>query len=365
MGGYVHIGQCAVVSYTQVSGVVGWPVTLPCTYSVTNGAVTSMCWGRGACPTSRCSEQLIWTDGSRVTFQKDMRYKLKGDILQGNVSLTIENGNEADSGLYCCRIEHWGWFNDRKITLSLEVKPAPAEDTSVPTSPRISTSAYPTPAPTQNHKPAEDTSVPTSPRVSTSAYPTPAPTQNHKPAEDTSVPTSPRVSTSAYPTPAPTQNHKPVTTSSSSTQQTEIQSTTLQGTRTQPTSSPSLYSCPTDGNGTMTQSSDGLWHNNQTQAFPAQNPWMTTTKGIYIGIFASALVLLAVFVVMLIKIWFHLIPLKLELHKLQIKCESEQKTISTLLRIIFMLWNKTWRSSPMWHGDYRRHLPDVTMLDTR
>ncbi|XP_069932478.1 hepatitis A virus cellular receptor 1 isoform X3 [Oryctolagus cuniculus] len=306
MGGYVHIGQCAVVSYTQVSGVVGWPVTLPCTYSVTNGAVTSMCWGRGACPTSRCSEQLIWTDGSRVTFQKDMRYKLKGDILQGNVSLTIENGNEADSGLYCCRIEHWGWFNDRKITLSLEVKPAPAEDTSVPTSPRISTSAYPTPAPTQNHKPAEDTSVPTSPRVSTSAYPTPAPTQNHKPAEDTSVPTSPRVSTSAYPTPAPTQNHKPVTTSSSSTQQTEIQSTTLQGTRTQPTSSPSLYSCPTDGNGTMTQSSDGLWHNNQTQAFPAQNPWMTTTKGIYIGIFASALVLLAVFVVMLIKKYFYI-----------------------------------------------------------
>ncbi|XP_069932480.1 hepatitis A virus cellular receptor 1 isoform X6 [Oryctolagus cuniculus] len=270
MGGYVHIGQCAVVSYTQVSGVVGWPVTLPCTYSVTNGAVTSMCWGRGACPTSRCSEQLIWTDGSRVTFQKDMRYKLKGDILQGNVSLTIENGNEADSGLYCCRIEHWGWFNDRKITLSLEVKPAPAEDTSVPTSPRISTSAYPTPAPTQNHKPAEDTSVPTSPRVSTSAYPTPAPTQNHKPAEDTSVPTSPRVSTSAYPTPAPTQNHKP------------------------------------DGNGTMTQSSDGLWHNNQTQAFPAQNPWMTTTKGIYIGIFASALVLLAVFVVMLIKKYFYI-----------------------------------------------------------
>lgn len=56
----------------------------------------------------------------------------------------------------------------------------------------------------------------------------------------------------------------------------------------------------------MTQSSDGLWHNNQTQAFPAQNPWMTTTKGIYIGIFASALVLLAVFVVMLIKKYFYI-----------------------------------------------------------
>uniref|UniRef100_A0A8C9PEY9 Ig-like domain-containing protein n=1 Tax=Spermophilus dauricus TaxID=99837 RepID=A0A8C9PEY9_SPEDA len=112
----------AVVSYTQVSGVVGHPVIIPCSYSVASG-VTSMCWGRGACPTSKCSNELIWTDGSQVTFQKHGRYKLEGDLLQGNVSLTIENAAKTDSGLYCCRIEHSGWFNDMKLTLSLEIKP--------------------------------------------------------------------------------------------------------------------------------------------------------------------------------------------------------------------------------------------------
>uniref|UniRef100_A0A8D2KL97 Ig-like domain-containing protein n=1 Tax=Urocitellus parryii TaxID=9999 RepID=A0A8D2KL97_UROPR len=112
----------AVVSYTQVSGVVGHPVIIPCSYSVASG-VTSMCWGQGACPTSKCSNELIWTDGSQVTFRKHRRYKLEGNLLQGNVSLTIENAAKTDSGLYCCRIEHSGWFNDMKLTLSLEIKP--------------------------------------------------------------------------------------------------------------------------------------------------------------------------------------------------------------------------------------------------
>uniref|UniRef100_A0A8C8Z4K3 Ig-like domain-containing protein n=1 Tax=Prolemur simus TaxID=1328070 RepID=A0A8C8Z4K3_PROSS len=113
----------AVVANVQVGGMVGQPVTLPCTYSVAGGAVTSMCWGRGACPIFRCSNEIIWTDGSRVTFQKHDRYQLRGDLLKGNVSLTIDNAAEADSGLYCCRVEHRGWFNDMKVTVSLEIKP--------------------------------------------------------------------------------------------------------------------------------------------------------------------------------------------------------------------------------------------------
>ncbi|XP_058533646.1 hepatitis A virus cellular receptor 1 [Ochotona princeps] len=236
----------AVVSYKKVSGVVGWPVTLPCSYSVANG-VTSMCWGKGVCPASQCSEQIIWTDGNRITFQKHTRYDLKGNILQGDVSLTIEDAVETDSGLYCCRVEHRGWFNDQKITLSLEIKPA----------------------------------------------------------RNASIPTSPSFSTSAPPTPTPTQNHKPVATSSSPTQPTETQHTTLQKTRTQPTSSPSLYSCPTDGNGTMTQTSDGLWHNNETQVFPAQRPW-STARELSIGICVSVLVLVIVFVIVIIKKYFYI-----------------------------------------------------------
>lgn len=72
---------------------------------------------------SHCSDEVVWTDGSHVTVQKDPRYKLKGNILEGNVSLTIENVAQTDRGLYCCRVEHKGWFNDMKLTLSLEIKP--------------------------------------------------------------------------------------------------------------------------------------------------------------------------------------------------------------------------------------------------
>ncbi|XP_040299069.1 hepatitis A virus cellular receptor 1 isoform X4 [Herpailurus yagouaroundi] len=203
----------AVVSHKQVNGVVGLPATLSCAYSTAKG-VTTMCWGRGACPVSQCSDVIIWTNGSHVTFRKHPRYKLKGNLLEGNVSLTIENVAQTDSGIYCCRVEHSGWFNDMKLTLSLEIKPA---------------------------------------------------------------------------------------TSSSPVQTAETQPTAPQETRTpQPTSSP-LYSCPKDGNGTVTQSSDGLWHSNQTHVSLAQNSWMTTSKGLYIGICITTVVLLTVLVVVITK----------------------------------------------------------------
>ncbi|XP_077636876.1 hepatitis A virus cellular receptor 1 isoform X1 [Crocuta crocuta] len=231
----------AVVSYVQMNGVVSQSATLSCTYSTANG-VTTMCWGRGACPVSQCSDEIIWTNGSHVTFQKHPRYKLNGSLLKGNVSLTIENVAQMDRGLSCCRVEHRGWFNDMKLTLLLEIKPA------------------------------EFTSVPTSPRVFTSTSSMPAPTQNLKPA-----------------------------TSSSPVQTAETQPTAPQETSTtQPTNSP-LYSCPTDGNITVTLSSDGLWHSNQTQVLLAENPWMTTSKGLYIGFCITAVVLLTVLVVLITK----------------------------------------------------------------
>ncbi|VFV19855.1 Hypothetical predicted protein [Lynx pardinus] len=203
----------AVVSHKQVNGVVGLSATLSCAYSTAKG-VTTMCWGRGVCPVSQCSDVIIWTNGSHVTFRKHPRYKLKGNLLEGNVSLTIENVAQTDSGLYCCRVEHSGWFNDMKLTLSLEIKPA---------------------------------------------------------------------------------------TSSSPVQTAETQPTAPQETRTpQPTSSP-LYSCPKDGNGTVTQSSDGLWHSNQTHVSLAQNSWMTISKGLYIGICITTVVLLTVLVVVITK----------------------------------------------------------------
>jgi len=48
-----------------------------------------------------------------VTERYDRRYTLAGNLLKGDVSLTIMNAEEADSGIYCCRVEISGWFNDQ------------------------------------------------------------------------------------------------------------------------------------------------------------------------------------------------------------------------------------------------------------
>uniref|UniRef100_A0A8D0GR12 Ig-like domain-containing protein n=1 Tax=Sphenodon punctatus TaxID=8508 RepID=A0A8D0GR12_SPHPU len=100
------------VSGSIVRGIVGQNLTLPCSYSVDYYGTTSMCWGQGACPISKCSMQILWTDGKKVKWNPPQRYQLKGDILKGNVSLTIMNVAEADKGTYCCRVEIPGLFND-------------------------------------------------------------------------------------------------------------------------------------------------------------------------------------------------------------------------------------------------------------
>ncbi|XP_068958608.1 hepatitis A virus cellular receptor 1 homolog isoform X3 [Petaurus breviceps papuanus] len=109
------------MSDQTVTGIVGQSVTLPCIYSVQNG-VTSMCWGRGWCPLNGCSNEIIWTDGHKMTFQHSNRYHLKENLSQGIVSLTIGNLTEADEGIYCCRVEISGWFNDQKVTVKLNVE---------------------------------------------------------------------------------------------------------------------------------------------------------------------------------------------------------------------------------------------------
>ncbi|NWY75117.1 HAVR1 protein, partial [Erithacus rubecula] len=111
---FVFLSPGSTVSGLAVIGEVGQNVTVPCHYNVqhSNG-ITSMCWGRGRCPTSKCSQPIIWTDGWRVTEQHSSRYQLQGQLWMGDVSLTIVNAREADSGIYCCRVEIPGLFNDQ------------------------------------------------------------------------------------------------------------------------------------------------------------------------------------------------------------------------------------------------------------
>ncbi|NXI39627.1 HAVR1 protein, partial [Galbula dea] len=102
-------------SASLVKGKVGQDVTVPCFYRVeTTQDITSMCWGRGSCPVSKCYQTIIWTDGHMVTERSSSRYRLKGNLAMGDVSLTIVNAEEADSGIYCCRVEISGWFNDQR-----------------------------------------------------------------------------------------------------------------------------------------------------------------------------------------------------------------------------------------------------------
>lgn len=106
-----------------VRGIEGQPITLPCFYNVKKTSdITSMCWGRGSCPSSKCNEVLIWTDGYQVTHQSSARYKLHDNIARGQISLTISQARMSDAGTYCCRIEHQGWFNDEKKNIRLDME---------------------------------------------------------------------------------------------------------------------------------------------------------------------------------------------------------------------------------------------------
>lgn len=121
-----------------VRGIEGQPITLPCFYNVKKTSdITSMCWGRGSCPSSKCNEVLIWTDGYQVTHQSSARYKLHDNIARGQISLTISQARMSDAGTYCCRIEHQGWFNDEKKNIRLDMEKA--QPTTPPTTTRRTT----------------------------------------------------------------------------------------------------------------------------------------------------------------------------------------------------------------------------------
>lgn len=49
------------------------------------------------------------------------RYQLTGDVQDGQMDLDILNVQRADSGLYCCRVDIDGVFNDKKVIMNLRV----------------------------------------------------------------------------------------------------------------------------------------------------------------------------------------------------------------------------------------------------
>ncbi|KAM8910895.1 cell adhesion molecule DSCAML1-like isoform 2-T2 [Spinachia spinachia] len=109
------------VSAEHIIATVGEDVTLICNYDAKKHGKLSACWGRGAVPNSGCANEVIRSDGTAVISRLSERYNLRGDVGVGEVSLTIRQVEEADSGMYGCRVEIPGWFNDHKHQLTLTV----------------------------------------------------------------------------------------------------------------------------------------------------------------------------------------------------------------------------------------------------
>ncbi|XP_029797281.1 T-cell immunoglobulin and mucin domain-containing protein 4 isoform X2 [Suricata suricatta] len=122
----IELGRLSLISAAPetVRGYLGQTVTLPCKYSSWSKGSHSMCWGKGECPNSKCTNELLHTDGMKVLSRKSSRYELQGNIREGNVSLTIFNTNEGDNSVYCCRVEVPGWFNDMKKNIHLQLRRA-------------------------------------------------------------------------------------------------------------------------------------------------------------------------------------------------------------------------------------------------
>ncbi|KAI4570018.1 hypothetical protein MJT46_007312 [Ovis ammon polii x Ovis aries] len=121
-GNHLKSTEAPAASQIVVRAFLGQPVTLPCTYPSWSPHSNSMCWGKGQCPNSKCNDELLYTDGTKVVSSKSPKYQLRGSIQRGDVSLTIINTNENDQSVYCCRIEVPGWFNDVKRNIRLDLR---------------------------------------------------------------------------------------------------------------------------------------------------------------------------------------------------------------------------------------------------
>ncbi|XP_077597221.1 uncharacterized protein LOC144212902 [Stigmatopora nigra] len=83
---------------------------------------------RGVLPLHRCGDPIVDTDGLRV-IKESGRYRMRGRLQDGDISLTILNVEKEDSGDYGCRVEIPGPFNDDKRTIWLLVEDAPEHTT--------------------------------------------------------------------------------------------------------------------------------------------------------------------------------------------------------------------------------------------
>ncbi|XP_066445514.1 polymeric immunoglobulin receptor-like [Eleutherodactylus coqui] len=106
---------------TLVRGSLKDTLVLPCSYDTDRGTY-STCWGHGPCGLLTCYNKILESDGDDVIWRESRRYQLTGNLAKGNVSLTIEEANADDGGVYCCRVKVPGVFNDIKKEIRVEIR---------------------------------------------------------------------------------------------------------------------------------------------------------------------------------------------------------------------------------------------------
>uniref|UniRef100_A0A8C2H0S4 Hepatitis A virus cellular receptor 2 n=1 Tax=Cyprinus carpio TaxID=7962 RepID=A0A8C2H0S4_CYPCA len=106
----IHVTTCSESSKLVV-GQVGDTVMLPCKYDIITNGLLNICWGRHQSWFS-CENTVISSDGLQVTYRESRRFSLASGLERGDVSLTIKAAQMRDAGMYVCRIEIPGLFND-------------------------------------------------------------------------------------------------------------------------------------------------------------------------------------------------------------------------------------------------------------
>uniref|UniRef100_A0A8C7JGP8 Hepatitis A virus cellular receptor 1 n=1 Tax=Oncorhynchus kisutch TaxID=8019 RepID=A0A8C7JGP8_ONCKI len=131
ISGWFLLCLLSVSECSQIIGIEGQNITLPFKYDAKSHGLQHICWGKGIIPSSGgCDNEIISTDGSEVTRRSSVRYQLLGELKTGDVTLTISNITEKDSGTYGCRVQYVGWFNDEKYHVSLTIEKARVPTTS-------------------------------------------------------------------------------------------------------------------------------------------------------------------------------------------------------------------------------------------
>ncbi|XP_061582236.1 hepatitis A virus cellular receptor 1 homolog isoform X2 [Cololabis saira] len=123
----------------KVTGLIGHNVTLSCFYEIKALGVLSFCWGRDEVPNSKCSKTILSSADGAVFSRQSPRYQLLGPEAEGDVSLTILDAQRSDAGVYGCRVEIPGWFNDQKVNIRLIMEEAPVEQPATTTSTQFPT----------------------------------------------------------------------------------------------------------------------------------------------------------------------------------------------------------------------------------